>query len=99
MKSDSSAPSGKPAGGREEPTQPAEDGLGPLPRMFGRYRLLRLLGRGGMGAVYLAHDTQLDRPVALKVPRFTSSDGRRARERFLREARYAATVLHPNLCP
>jgi hypothetical protein len=70
-----------------------------FPVSFGRYRLLRLLGRGGMGAVYLAHDTQLDRPVALKVPDFEADDGPRLRERFYREARAAATLRHPHVCP
>jgi serine/threonine protein kinase len=69
-----------------------------LPEQFGRYRILRKLGEGGMGAVYLARDTRLDRPVALKVPNFTASDGPQALERFEREARAAATVSHPNLC-
>jgi predicted Ser/Thr protein kinase len=70
-----------------------------LPAPFGRYRLLRLLGQGGMGTVYLAHDAQLDRPVALKIPHFTAADGPRPRERFYREARAAATLHHPNVCP
>jgi hypothetical protein len=69
-----------------------------LPIQIGRYRLERLLGRGGMGAVFLAYDTQLDRHVALKVPSFGHDDGE-LRERFLREARAAATLRHPNLCP
>jgi serine/threonine protein kinase len=47
-----------------------------------------------MGTVYLAHDPQLDRPVALKVPR-----GDAAAARFLREARAAAALHHPNICP
>jgi predicted Ser/Thr protein kinase len=69
-----------------------------LPAQFGRYRLERVLGKGGMGAVYLAYDSRLDRRVALKVPRF-SGDEEEMRERFLREGRAAATVRHPNLCP
>ena len=70
-----------------------------LPCEFGRYRLLRLLGEGGMGTVYLAHDLQLRREVALKVPKFASSSNRETLDRFYREARVAATLRHPNLCP
>jgi formylglycine-generating enzyme required for sulfatase activity/serine/threonine protein kinase len=70
-----------------------------LPEQFGRYRIMKTLGQGGMGAVYLAHDTKLDRQVALKVPYFTPQDGPQAVQRFEREARAAATLDHPNLCP
>jgi predicted Ser/Thr protein kinase len=70
-----------------------------LPEQFGRYRIVRLLGRGGMGSVYLAHDGQLDRSVALKVPHFTPEDGPEILDRFYREARSAATLEHPNVCP
>jgi serine/threonine protein kinase/WD40 repeat protein len=70
-----------------------------LPAPFGRYRLRKLLGQGGMGAVYLAHDPQLDRVVALKVPLISADDGPAVLERFYREARAAATVQHPNVCP
>jgi hypothetical protein len=69
-----------------------------LPEQFGRYRIVRQLGRGGMGTVYLAHDAQLDRLVALKVPHFIEDDPI-ILERFYREARVAATLDHPNLCP
>jgi serine/threonine protein kinase len=65
-----------------------------VPACIGRYRVERKLGEGGMATVYLAHDPQLDRPVALKVPR-----GEAASARFLREARAAATLRHPNICP
>ncbi len=68
---------------------PAQEGeLGRL----GRYRILKRLGAGGMGAVYLAHDDTLDRRLALKVmlPKFASNP--QAKARFLREARTAALV-------
>src|SRR5437660_1350018 len=53
-----------------------------IPNPFGRYAIHRLLGRGGMGAVFLAHDTQLDRPVALKVPAFGGTLTAAQKERF-----------------
>jgi serine/threonine protein kinase len=70
-----------------------------LPEVFGRYRILRKLGAGGMGTVYLAHDTHLDRRVALKVPHFRLLANASVLERFYREARAAASFDHPNLCP
>jgi serine/threonine protein kinase len=63
----------------------------------GRYRILEKLGEGGMGAVYKAHDTQLDRDVAVKVlpaKRLSDAD---AIARFQREARALAKVSHPNI--
>jgi serine/threonine protein kinase len=74
-------------------------GASSLPEKFGRYRIQRKLGQGGMGSVYLAHDSQLDRSLALKVPHFTEADGPEVLERFYREARSAATLSHPNICP
>jgi formylglycine-generating enzyme required for sulfatase activity/tRNA A-37 threonylcarbamoyl transferase component Bud32 len=73
----------------------------PLPEIFGRYCILRPLGAGAMGTVYLARDTELDRLVALKVPRLSDDEQLAPHDlqRFLREARAAAALLHPNLCP
>jgi hypothetical protein len=63
------------------------------------YEIIRELGRGGMGVVFLAHDRKLDRPVALKVlPPDLAADGA-LKERFLREARTAARLAHPNIVP
>jgi serine/threonine protein kinase/formylglycine-generating enzyme required for sulfatase activity/cell division protein FtsB len=66
------------------------------PKAFDEYRLLRLLGRGGMGEVYLAHDTMLDRPVAVKFISAIDPEAS-AREQFLIEARAAARLQHPNV--
>jgi predicted Ser/Thr protein kinase len=68
---------------------------------FGRYRVERKLGQGGMGSVYLAHDPQLGRDVALKVPEFRGPPSLQteARQRFVREAHSAAKVRHPHVCP
>jgi predicted Ser/Thr protein kinase len=69
------------------------------PSKFGRYQILHTLGHGAMGAVYLAYDAQLDRRVALKIPQFSADDGPEIRQRFLCEARAAAAIEHPNICP
>jgi hypothetical protein len=70
-----------------------------LTGQLGRYRILNSLGAGGMGTVYLAIDTHLDRRVALKVPHFKPDDPPLVIERFQREARIAGRIEHPNLCP
>lgn len=62
----------------------------------GRYRIVRQLGRGGMGIVYVARDDRLDRDVALKMIAGLADEA--ARTRFWREARAAASVSHPNIC-
>jgi serine/threonine protein kinase len=69
-----------------------------LPCAFGRYEVLERLGKGGMGAVYLARDTALDRRVALKVCRQQDEEDLRVGERFLREAQAAANLQHEGLC-
>src|SRR5262249_46906507 len=63
------------------------------------YRVVRQLGRGSMGVVYLAEDLQLCRNVALKVLAPSAVDGELFRQRFDRESRSAATLDHPNIIP
>jgi serine/threonine protein kinase len=66
---------------------------------LGRFQILHELGRGGFGMVFLASDPQLGRVVALKVPRPEALLTPELRERFLREARAAAGLDHPNVVP
>lgn len=76
----------------------ADDTELPVGKAFGRYVIEMLLGRGGMGEVFLARDRQLDRQVAIKIPTFQGNDEESV-ARFYREARAMATVHHAGLCP
>jgi eukaryotic-like serine/threonine-protein kinase len=73
------------------------DGL--FGRQVGRFRILRTLGHGGGGIVFLAFDPDLHRDVAVKVPHLTALLTADMRRRFLREARVTAGLDHPNLVP
>ena len=67
--------------------------------LAGRYSIDRELGRGGMGVVFLAREVHLDRPVAIKLLPPDKARNEQLRERFLREARLAAKLSHPNIIP
>src|SRR5262249_48619775 len=86
---DTAAPGAGPAG---DPTDAP-----PELRDHPRYRIVRLLGRGGLGAVYQAVHTVMDRPVALKVMRPDLTENPAAVERFRREVKTAAQLHHPNI--
>jgi len=85
---------------RDQPTESAtgtQETVGPASGRSGRYRVVGELGRGGMGIVYKAHDTVLDRPVAFKVLPDALKDNPEALKNFLREAKSAAKLNHPNI--
>jgi WD40 repeat protein len=85
----------------DQPPRAADDGAGAaLPwTHLGRFQILRELGRGGFGVVYLANDPRLGRTVALKVPQGHALTDSGLRARFQREARAAAALEHGNLVP
>ena len=70
-----------------------------VPREFGDFSIVRELGRGGFGVVFLARDLVLGRQVALKVPRPEVLVTPEVRRRFLREAEAASRLDHPNIVP
>ncbi len=92
----------QPAWGGQQPGEPGLDFLAPPlePGEIGRlgpYRILKLLGAGGMGLVFQAEDPKLRRLVALKVMRPEIASSLTARQRFLREARAAAAIEHDHI--
>jgi tRNA A-37 threonylcarbamoyl transferase component Bud32/tetratricopeptide (TPR) repeat protein len=80
-----------------EPNDPNKPTLQDLTGRIGKYEILRPLGKGAMGQVYLAHDTVLDRDVALKVMVAQIADDPELKSRFDREARAVAKMSHPNV--
>src|ERR1700733_11318449 len=69
------------------------------PQQIGRYRIEKVLGKGGFGRVYLAYDDQLNRAVAIKVPRPDRHSCLEDAEEYLAEARVLASLDHPNIVP
>jgi serine/threonine protein kinase/formylglycine-generating enzyme required for sulfatase activity len=86
---------------QEEPPCPAAAPApaGERPSHIGRYRVEKLLGEGGFGRVYLAHDDQLRRPVAVKVPRPERVSQPGYADTYVAEARILAGLDHPNIVP
>src|SRR5688572_26465675 len=64
---------------------------------LGRYEIRSWLGKGGMGEVYLAQDTTLDRKVALKILREEAASNQERMQRFVQEAKAASALNHPNI--
>ena len=80
------------------PTARGTGGFTPGAILAGRYRIVALLGRGGMGEVYRADDLTLGHPVALKFLSHALETDAGARARFLAEVRITRQISHPNIC-
>lgn len=81
------------------PPPASDEAPGSSPPRIGRYEIQAVLGSGRFGAVYRAYDPVLQRDVALKVPRSTTLEKPKARARFLRESKAAASLRHPAIVP
>ena len=68
-----------------------------IAQALGHYRIEGKLGEGGMGVVYRAFDTHLDRPVAIKILRTDANTSPERRRRFQQEAKAASALNHPNI--
>ena len=95
---DSKAKDGKGSNGKEAgPTRSFDSSVKSPGEQIGPFRIERELGRGAVGVVYLAHDTKLDRPVAIKSLPAEVMENPKARSRFAREARVLASLNHPSI--
>ncbi|UCF16990.1 MAG: serine/threonine protein kinase, partial [Phycisphaerales bacterium] len=86
-----------PDGDRADPTRSFDGSVAGPGGKIGSFRIERELGRGGAGVVYLAHDTKLDRSVAIKSVPAELMDDPAAQSRFRREAKLLASLNHPNI--
>ena len=91
-----SPPEQAPTPGNQTMVSTASSATAPRPAAIGRYEIVRLLGRGGMGEVYLARDPVLDRDIALKLIG-SDLDDDAVRKRLAQEARAAGRLRHPNI--
>jgi serine/threonine protein kinase len=87
----------RPNGEGSGPTRSFDSSVTGPGSQIGQFRIERELGRGAVGVVYLAHDTKLDRPVAIKSLPAEIMGDRKTRSRFSREARVLASLNHPNI--
>jgi serine/threonine protein kinase len=83
----------------DEPAREPPAADSPAPTHIGRYRIEKVLGQGGFGLVYLAHDDQLQRLVAIKVPHPQRVAQPEDAEAYLTEARTVANLEHPQIVP